>query len=113
MAAGSGGVSEQDRRGTGGARRSARRTREYNEFLAIADRLAKSDPDNAVRQRDLAVSLFKVGIVLNAQNDRTKALETLRKARNIMSRLTTLAPDNAAWKKELGMFDKQIEDTKR
>jgi tetratricopeptide (TPR) repeat protein len=85
----------------------------YNEFLAIADRLAKSDPDNAVLQRDLAVSLFKVGIVLKAQNNRTKALETLRRARNIMSRVTTLAPDNTAWKKELGMFDKQREDTKR
>ena len=31
----------------------------YNDYLAIAERLAKSDPGNAGRQRDLSVSLTR------------------------------------------------------
>ena len=41
----------------------------YSDGLAIADRLAKSDPGNAGWQRDLSVSYEKVGDVQVAQGD--------------------------------------------
>jgi tetratricopeptide (TPR) repeat protein len=42
--------------------------KDYQASLAIRDRLAKSDPGNAGWQRDLSVSLNKVGDVLVAQS---------------------------------------------
>jgi phage terminase large subunit-like protein len=46
--------------------------------LAIADRLAKADPNNAEWQRDLSISYNKVGDVLVAQGDLTDALKSYR-----------------------------------
>ena len=40
-----------------------------NASLAIADRLARSDPGNAGWQRDLSVSYNKIGDVQVAQGD--------------------------------------------
>jgi hypothetical protein len=41
----------------------------FRDGLAIADRLAKSDPGNAGWQRDLSVSYNKIGDVLVAQGN--------------------------------------------
>jgi hypothetical protein len=46
----------------------------YRDSLAIADRLAKSDPGNAGWQRDLSVSFNKVGDVLVAQGNLPETL---------------------------------------
>ncbi len=47
----------------------------YQDSLAIADRLAKSDPGNAGWQRDLSVSYDKIGDVKTAQGDLAGALK--------------------------------------
>ncbi len=49
----------------------------YRDSLAIADRLAKSDPGNAGWQRDLSVSYEKVGDVQVAQGDLAGRAELL------------------------------------
>jgi tetratricopeptide (TPR) repeat protein len=41
----------------------------YNDSLAIAERLAKSDPGNALWQRDLSVAFDRVGDMQKAQGD--------------------------------------------
>ena len=48
----------------------------YNDGLAIADRLATSDPGNAGWQRDLSVSYDKVGGVQEAQGNLSGALKS-------------------------------------
>ena len=56
-------------------RGTLRALKSYSDSLAIADRLAKSDPGNADWQRDLSVSYNKVGDVQEAQgNARAKIL---------------------------------------
>ncbi len=47
----------------------------YRDSLAIRERLAKADPENAGWQRDLSVSYEKVGNVLVAQGDARRRLE--------------------------------------
>ena len=53
----------RDRRRAGGARRPCGRAQILRRRLAIIERLAQSDPGNASRQHDLAVSYIKVGDV--------------------------------------------------
>src|ERR1700720_4332092 len=48
----------------------------YSDSLAIAERLAKSDPGNAGWQRDLSVSHNKIGNVQVAQGDLPVALKS-------------------------------------
>ena len=50
----------------------------YRDSLAIAERLAQSDPGNADWQRDLSVSYEKVGDVQVAQGDLAGALKSYR-----------------------------------
>jgi tetratricopeptide (TPR) repeat protein len=80
----------------------------YSDSLAIAERLAKTDPGNAGWQRDLSVSLSNLASVYRASGDNAKALDALRQGQAIMARLTELSPDNAQWKKDLAWFDGPI-----
>src|SRR5262249_56143572 len=50
----------------------------YSNTLAIMERLAKADPNNADWQRDLSVSYEKVGDALAAQGNLTEALKSYR-----------------------------------
>jgi hypothetical protein len=59
----------------------------YRDSLAIADRLATSDPGNAGWQRDLSVSYNKVGDVQVAQGDLAGALKSYRDSLAIADRL--------------------------
>jgi hypothetical protein len=43
----------------------------YQDGLAVADRLAKSDPEDAGRQRDVSISYKKIGDVIAASCPRT------------------------------------------
>src|ERR1700731_1729393 len=52
----------------------------YQAGLAIRDRLAKSDPGNALWQRDLSVAYEKVGDVLRAEGDFAGALTSYRES---------------------------------
>jgi hypothetical protein len=80
----------------------------YRDSLAIAERLAQSDPGNAGRQRDLAVSYAELAKVYRRSNNPGKALAALRQGKAIMARLAKLSPENPNWKRDLSWFDDQI-----
>jgi tetratricopeptide (TPR) repeat protein len=88
--------------------RAARR--EYEIAGAIAERLAKSDPDNAGWQRDLSVSFDRVGDVLVAQGNLPEALRSFRDGLAIAERLAKSDPDNAGWRRDLAWFDRVLEE---
>ncbi|HIJ93446.1 MAG TPA: tetratricopeptide repeat protein [Rhodospirillaceae bacterium] len=69
--------------------------------MAIAERLAKADPDNAGWQRDLSVSHDRIGDVQVAQGDLSGALESYRASMAIAERLAKADPDNAGWQADL------------
>jgi tetratricopeptide (TPR) repeat protein len=75
----------------------------YRDALAIADRLAKADPGNAGRQRDLSVSYHKIGDVLVAQGHLPDALKPYRDGLAIRDRLATADPGNAGWQHDLSV----------
>jgi len=80
----------------------------FRDSLAIRDRLAKADPDNAGWQRDLALGYGKVATLL-VKYDRDEPARTAFDAgRTIMQRLVGLSPDNATWRNDLAWFDRQI-----
>ena len=60
------------RRGQDGDCRA--RSKAYSDSFATRERLAKADPGNAGWQRDLSVSLNKLGNVLQAQGNLVDAL---------------------------------------
>jgi hypothetical protein len=80
----------------------------YHDGLAIADRLAKSDPGNAGWQHDLSVSYAKLADLFRRSGDQAKALDALSQGREIILRMTALSPDNAVWKRDLSWFREQI-----
>jgi hypothetical protein len=82
----------------------------YNDSLAIADRLAKSDPGNAGWQRDLSVSHAKLTSALGKAGKKLEAHDALNQGRAIMLLLTSKSPDHAIWKRDLDWFDAQIAD---
>ena len=59
-------------------RASSSALKAFRDGLAIAERLAKADPQNAGWQRDLSVSYDKVGDVLVAQGQLEGALKAFR-----------------------------------
>jgi hypothetical protein len=85
----------------------------YREGLAIADRLAKADPDNARWQRDLSVSYSNIANAFKKAGDKAMALDALRQGGAIMVRLTSFSPENAVWKRDLAEFDGQIAELSR
>ena len=80
----------------------------YRDDLAIAERLAQSDPGNAGWQHDLAVRYAKLAEVYRRSNKPGEALAALRQGEAIMARLAKLSPDNTGWKRDLSWFDNQI-----
>ena len=85
----------------------------YRDGLAIADRLAQSDPDDTNYQRDLSFSHARLASALRKAGENAKALDALREGRAIMVRMTSLSPDNATWKRDLAWFDAQIAELAR
>jgi tetratricopeptide (TPR) repeat protein len=73
----------------------------FRDGLAIADRLAKSDPGNAGWQRDLSVSFNNIGDVLVAQGNLPEALNSFRDGLAIADRLAKSDPGNAGWQRDL------------
>ena len=64
----------------------------YRDALAVADRLAKVDPENADLQRDLAMSQGRVSNVLAKQGDALRALDEYWQGRAINTRLVKQSP---------------------
>jgi tetratricopeptide (TPR) repeat protein len=69
----------------------------YNDGLAIAEPLAKSDPGNTLLQRDLSASYEKVGDVQVEQGDLAAALKSYNDALATFDRLAKANPGNAEW----------------
>jgi tetratricopeptide (TPR) repeat protein len=67
----------------------------------IISALAASDPANAAWQRDLSVSLNKLGDLAVAQDDLGGALRHITEANTIAERLATSDPANAARQRDL------------
>jgi tetratricopeptide (TPR) repeat protein len=80
----------------------------YLDALAIAERLAQSDPANADWQRDLAVSHEKIGDALLAQGNFLAALANFRAALAIVDRLAKADPESADRQAELAMSHEKI-----
>jgi hypothetical protein len=85
----------------------------YRDSLAIAERLATSDPGNAGWQRDLSVSYSNLADVFKKQGEKAKALDALRQGRAIIARMKSLSPDNAAWKRDLDGQIAELANRKR
>jgi tetratricopeptide (TPR) repeat protein len=80
----------------------------FRDSLAIRERLAKADPNNAGWQRDLSVSYNKVGDVLVAQGNLPEALKSFRYSLAIRERLAKADPTNAGWQHDLQFSVTQI-----
>ena len=78
-------------------------TRHFNAGLKIAERLAASDPANAAWQRDLSVSLNKLGDLAVAQGDLPAATRHFNACLKIAERLAASDPANAAWQRDLSV----------
>ena len=75
----------------------------FRDGLAISERLAKADPNNAGWQRDLSVSYNKIGDVLVAQGNLPEALKSFRDGLAITERLAKADPNNAGWQRDLSV----------
>ena len=75
----------------------------YRAGLAIAERLASSDPGNAGWQRDLSVSHNKIGDVQVAQGALAGAEASYRAGLAILERLASSDPGNAGWQRDLAI----------
>jgi tetratricopeptide (TPR) repeat protein len=75
----------------------------YQDGLAIADRLAKTNPSNVSWQHDLAVSHNRVGNVLRKQGKLAEALKAHHDALAIADRLVKTNPSNAPWQRTLSI----------
>jgi tetratricopeptide (TPR) repeat protein len=73
----------------------------FHDSLAIMERLAKADPNNAGWQRDLAVSYERVGDVLVARGNLPEALKSHREGLAIRERLAKADPSNVQWRNDL------------
>src|SRR5262249_7457382 len=68
----------------------------FRDGLAIRERLAKADPDNAGWQRDLSVSYNKIGEVLGAQGNLPEALNAFLDGFAIRDCLANVRPTTRA-----------------
>jgi hypothetical protein len=82
----------------------------FRDGLAIADRLAKSDPGNALWQHDLSVSYEKIGDVLADQGNLAEALKSYRDGLSIRDRLAKADPGNLNWQRDLSVSFNKIGD---
>ena len=82
----------------------------YRRGLAIADRLAKADPENAGWQRDLSVSRDNIGDVLRAQGNLAAALDSYQASQAIFDRLAKADSGNAGWQRDLSVSHNKIGD---
>jgi tetratricopeptide (TPR) repeat protein len=82
----------------------------YGDALAIMERLAKADPNNAGWQSNLSVYNAHVGGVLGAQGNFREALKSYRESLAILERLAKVDPNNAVWQRDLAISNERIGD---
>jgi tetratricopeptide (TPR) repeat protein len=83
---------------------------ELRQAVALGEGLARQDPSNAAWQRDLSVSLERLGDVQRAQGDLAGALESFRNSQRIFERLARQDPSNAAWQRDLSVSHNKLGD---
>jgi tetratricopeptide (TPR) repeat protein len=82
----------------------------YQDGLATAERLAKSDPGNAGWQFDLGISNESIGEVQMAQGDLAAALKSYQARQEIILRLAKSDPGNVGWQRDLSVSYDRIGD---
>jgi len=82
----------------------------YRDSLAIAERLVRLDPSNALWQRDLSISYDTVGDVLKEQDDLAGALKFYQDSLTIRDRLAKGEPNNAGWQSDLSISYDNVGD---
>ena len=108
MAARSREHSGKDRDCAGGSRDLPAAVKTYQATLQIKDRLAKSDPQNAKWQNDLAFTYAKLADAFSRQGQAVDARQALTAGRDIVATLTAKYPDWEEWKQNLAWFDAQL-----
>jgi tetratricopeptide (TPR) repeat protein len=71
--------------------------------LTAHERRAAADPDASQLQRDLALTLIRVGALLVARGDSRGALEYYARALHLCERLAAADPDNTQYQGDLGI----------
>ena len=82
----------------------------YRNAESDADRLAKSNPGNAIWQRDLSVSFERIGDIQVAQGDLAGALKSYRDDFAIADRLAKSKPGNAIRQRDLSVSSNKVGD---
>lgn len=70
--------------------------------------MAKSDPQNAIWQNDLAFTYAKLADAFSRQGRASEASQALAAGRDILANLTEKYPDWEEWKRNLAWFDAQL-----
>lgn len=73
----------------------------FRTALAVFERLAEHDPDNAELQRDVSAAHGSIGAVRLLQGDLAGALAAYRANLAISERMTDTDPDRADWQRDL------------
>jgi tetratricopeptide (TPR) repeat protein len=68
---------------------------------SISRKLAAQDPNNAEWQRDLSISLERVGIILSAESNFAEALDKEVESLAIRKKLASREESNAQWQNDL------------
>jgi tetratricopeptide (TPR) repeat protein/MinD-like ATPase involved in chromosome partitioning or flagellar assembly len=82
----------------------------YQDGLAIANQLAKSDPANAEWQRDLSVAYEKIGDAQVARGDLQAALKSYQENLELVDKLKRSGPSNAVWQRDLAIALNKVGD---
>ena len=82
----------------------------YTAANAVLHRLAQSDPANDGLQRDLSVSLEKLGALAVAQGDLPRALGYFTQYKNIAERLARSDPANDGWRRDFAVSLEKLGD---
>ena len=85
----------------------------FQKSLAIAQQLAKAEPDDGGWQRDLSVSYNKVAEVEKAQHAFAHALQTYQTSLDVIGRLAAAYPDNAEWQRDVSVTQDRVGDTQK
>jgi tetratricopeptide (TPR) repeat protein len=71
--------------------------------LSLSRGLAERDPDNPVWQRDVSVTLNRLGAIALGSSELAEALKADEEALGIVRRLNERDPNNATWQRELAI----------
>ena len=85
--------------------------RSYQAGMAIAQKLAASDPSNSEWQRDLSVSHNRIGDTQRAQGDLAGALKSYQADMAIAQKLAASDASNRQWQRDLSVSHNKIGNT--